>query len=295
MAQDAGQRGSGVRHRRIHTQRQNFDAMVIGFYEGKRLIYSARVRNGFTPATREKLFKVLKPYETDRCRFANLPELKSGRWGAGRCREKSGPPGESGPGARCLDRLGLFCAITPISGESYRQLTIDATRQPVPASRGMGPFPGSSLPGHSAGFPVVLDLVIGTGKLGEDGRGLIDFVITNIGDRPIRLPVSVGQNIPYTHVLTLYLTLVSGGGPVDHTTSAEIYGDNGDSQSFCLLAPGKAVRVHASTRFRLTPGRHSLTAYAELLELVGGSSKLLGTLGSSKFRSCLRYVPLLTD
>jgi DNA ligase D-like protein (predicted ligase) len=62
---------------------KNFDAMVIGFYEGKKLIYSARVRNGFTPATREKLFKVLKPYETDKCPFANLPELRSGRWGAG--------------------------------------------------------------------------------------------------------------------------------------------------------------------------------------------------------------------
>jgi DNA ligase D-like protein (predicted ligase) len=62
---------------------KNFNAMVIGFYEGKKLIYSARVRNGFTPVTREKLFKVLKPYEADKCPFANLPELKSGRWGAG--------------------------------------------------------------------------------------------------------------------------------------------------------------------------------------------------------------------
>jgi DNA ligase D-like protein (predicted ligase) len=61
----------------------NFDAMVIGYYEGKKLIYSARVRNGFTPETRVKLFKILKPYETDKCPFANLPELKSGRWGAG--------------------------------------------------------------------------------------------------------------------------------------------------------------------------------------------------------------------
>jgi len=62
---------------------KNFDAMVIGFYEGRKLLYSARVRNGFTPVTREKLFKVLKPYETEKCPFANLPELKSGRWGAG--------------------------------------------------------------------------------------------------------------------------------------------------------------------------------------------------------------------
>src|SRR5271155_6094373 len=45
---------------------KNFDAMVIGYYEGKKLIYSARVRNGFTPETRVKLFKLLKPYETDK-------------------------------------------------------------------------------------------------------------------------------------------------------------------------------------------------------------------------------------
>ncbi len=67
--------------------------------------------------------------------------------------------------------LGLFCAITPISGESHRQFTIDATGQPVPPSRGMGPFPGSNVPGHSAGLPVVLDLMIGTGsceKMAED-------------------------------------------------------------------------------------------------------------------------------
>jgi DNA ligase D-like protein (predicted ligase) len=62
---------------------KNFDAMIIGYYEGKKLIYSARVRNGFTPATRVQLFKLLKPYETDKCPFDNLPELKSGRWGAG--------------------------------------------------------------------------------------------------------------------------------------------------------------------------------------------------------------------
>jgi DNA ligase D-like protein (predicted ligase) len=61
----------------------NFDAMIIGYYEGKKLIYSARVRNGFTPETRVKLFKILKPYERDKCPFANLPELKAGRWGAG--------------------------------------------------------------------------------------------------------------------------------------------------------------------------------------------------------------------
>ena len=69
--------------RRLGGGRSGFDAMVIGFYEGRKLLYSARVRNGFTPATREKLFRVLKPHETDKCPFSNLPEQKSGRWGAG--------------------------------------------------------------------------------------------------------------------------------------------------------------------------------------------------------------------
>jgi DNA ligase D-like protein (predicted ligase) len=62
---------------------KNFDALVIGYYEGAKLIYAARTRNGFTPALRQELFKKIKPLETDKCPFANLPEKKAGRWGAG--------------------------------------------------------------------------------------------------------------------------------------------------------------------------------------------------------------------
>ena len=62
---------------------KNFDALVIGYYEGSKLIYAARTRNGFTPASRAELFKKLKPLEISTCPFANLPEKKAGRWGAG--------------------------------------------------------------------------------------------------------------------------------------------------------------------------------------------------------------------
>lgn len=62
---------------------KNFDALVIGYYDDSRLIYAARTRNGFTPASRQELFKKIKPIETDKCPFANLPEKKAGRWGAG--------------------------------------------------------------------------------------------------------------------------------------------------------------------------------------------------------------------
>ena len=62
---------------------RNFDALVIGYYKAGKLMYAARVRNGFTPATRVKLFETIDGYEVKKCPFANLPELKAGRWGVG--------------------------------------------------------------------------------------------------------------------------------------------------------------------------------------------------------------------
>jgi bifunctional non-homologous end joining protein LigD len=62
---------------------QTFDALVFGYYEGDRLIYVARTRNGFTPVIRAQLFKSFKALEIDDCPFANLPEARSGRWGQG--------------------------------------------------------------------------------------------------------------------------------------------------------------------------------------------------------------------
>jgi bifunctional non-homologous end joining protein LigD len=62
---------------------KNLDALVIGYYEGDRPMSAARTRNGFTPASRAELFKKIKPLEVKGCPFANLPEKKAGRWGAG--------------------------------------------------------------------------------------------------------------------------------------------------------------------------------------------------------------------
>jgi bifunctional non-homologous end joining protein LigD len=60
-----------------------FDALIFGYYEGSRLIYAARTRNGFTPVSRRTLFEKLQPLEAKECPFANLPEARSGRWGQG--------------------------------------------------------------------------------------------------------------------------------------------------------------------------------------------------------------------
>jgi bifunctional non-homologous end joining protein LigD len=65
-----------------------FDALIIGYYDGDRLMYASRTRNGFTPALRQQLFKKLRPLEIPDCPFVNLPEARSGRWGQGLTKEK---------------------------------------------------------------------------------------------------------------------------------------------------------------------------------------------------------------
>jgi bifunctional non-homologous end joining protein LigD len=59
------------------------DAIVVGYYRGDDLIYVARVRNGFVPASRRQIFARLKPLIISKCPFVNLPERHKGRWGEG--------------------------------------------------------------------------------------------------------------------------------------------------------------------------------------------------------------------
>ncbi len=61
----------------------NFDSIVVGYYEGKKLMYAARVRSGFVPASGEALFGRFHGLESSFCPFQNLPEAKKGRWGEG--------------------------------------------------------------------------------------------------------------------------------------------------------------------------------------------------------------------
>jgi bifunctional non-homologous end joining protein LigD len=59
------------------------DALIVGYYDGKSLVYVARVRAGLVPATRRSVQKLLDPIVTKDCPFTNLPEARSGRWGEG--------------------------------------------------------------------------------------------------------------------------------------------------------------------------------------------------------------------
>lgn len=60
-----------------------FDALVFGYYDGDRLMYAGRMRNAFTPIVRQQVFKKFRGLGIKECPFLNLPEAKSGQWGAG--------------------------------------------------------------------------------------------------------------------------------------------------------------------------------------------------------------------
>ncbi len=47
------------------------------------LVYVARVRNGFVPASRRQVFEKLHPLHMRSCPFVNLLETHKGRWGDG--------------------------------------------------------------------------------------------------------------------------------------------------------------------------------------------------------------------
>lgn len=58
-----------------------FDYLLVGYYEGKDLIFIAKVRNGFTPALRREVGQKFANLRTADCPFANLPEPASARRG----------------------------------------------------------------------------------------------------------------------------------------------------------------------------------------------------------------------
>jgi DNA ligase D-like protein (predicted ligase) len=59
-----------------YTRGNPLDAMIVGHYDGDKLIYAAKVRNGFVPRLRRDVWQKLKGLEIVSCPFANLPEKK---------------------------------------------------------------------------------------------------------------------------------------------------------------------------------------------------------------------------
>jgi bifunctional non-homologous end joining protein LigD len=48
------------------------DALIFGYYEGQKLMFAAKTRNGFTPAARRGLMRQFKRLEIRECPFVNL-------------------------------------------------------------------------------------------------------------------------------------------------------------------------------------------------------------------------------
>jgi bifunctional non-homologous end joining protein LigD len=62
---------------------KGIDALLVGYYEGKSLLFSGKVRAGMVPHVRRELLRTLKPLSIAHCPFANLPDSDVGRWGGG--------------------------------------------------------------------------------------------------------------------------------------------------------------------------------------------------------------------
>ena len=55
----------------------HFQSLLVGYYEGNKLLFLGKVKNGFVPAVKEQVFRRFTGLETDVSPFANLPEAKT--------------------------------------------------------------------------------------------------------------------------------------------------------------------------------------------------------------------------
>jgi bifunctional non-homologous end joining protein LigD len=94
---EAGQRsGSWVKLKCVNEQefviggytppkgsRDCFGALLVGFFEGGKLMFASKVGTGYTQATLRDLFNRFKPLRRATCPFVNLPTKRPGKFGQG--------------------------------------------------------------------------------------------------------------------------------------------------------------------------------------------------------------------
>ena len=91
---DAGQRSGAWVKLKLEKQQEfviggyrpgnyGVDALLVEYYEGKDVIFAAKVRAGLTPRLRREVFDALKPLHSPTCPFIDLPHTKASRWGGG--------------------------------------------------------------------------------------------------------------------------------------------------------------------------------------------------------------------
>jgi bifunctional non-homologous end joining protein LigD len=60
-----------------------FQSILVGYYDTKNLIFAGKVRQGFNPSTRRRLFETIRPLLTPKCPFDNLPSSRKSHFGEG--------------------------------------------------------------------------------------------------------------------------------------------------------------------------------------------------------------------
>jgi bifunctional non-homologous end joining protein LigD len=60
--------------------RKHFGAILVGYYENKKLIFAGKVGTGFNTKMLSMLHKKLKEEERDDCPFVDLPSKQNGQW-----------------------------------------------------------------------------------------------------------------------------------------------------------------------------------------------------------------------
>jgi ATP-dependent DNA ligase len=60
-----------------YTPGNPFDALLVGLYRGRDLLFAASVRAGFVLGSRREVFKRIKPLAATRCPLVNLPERQA--------------------------------------------------------------------------------------------------------------------------------------------------------------------------------------------------------------------------
>jgi bifunctional non-homologous end joining protein LigD len=60
-----------------------FQSILVGYYDGKKLLFAGKVRQGFNPYARAKLLEAVRPRLTSKCPFDNLPTSRTSHFGEG--------------------------------------------------------------------------------------------------------------------------------------------------------------------------------------------------------------------
>jgi bifunctional non-homologous end joining protein LigD len=61
----------------------SFQSILVGYYEGTKLLFAGKVRQGFNPAIRRRLFETMRPLLAKKCPFDNLPSSRKSHFGEG--------------------------------------------------------------------------------------------------------------------------------------------------------------------------------------------------------------------